>query len=68
MIDNIENISRRKFLANVCKEDLKELELALGYDKHFLITRDWHVNYFVSKHHNQTVYGFQHSAIEYVFK
>jgi hypothetical protein len=68
LIDNIEDISRRKFLAKVCKDDLKELEAALGYDKHFPMTRDQHVNYFVSKHHNKTVYGFQHSAIEYVFK
>jgi hypothetical protein len=68
LIDNIEDISRKEFLEKVCQDDLQRIESDLMYDEDFTMANDWHVNYFISKHHNQTVYGFQHSAIEYVFK
>lgn len=71
LIDLVEKritIKRKTFIKKVDKQNLKKVEAALGYDKDFRMCRDWHVEYFRSKHHDKTVYGFIHSAIEYVFK
>ncbi len=65
-------ITRGAFLKRVHREDLRELERQLGYSKHpskgLTMAGDYHVQYFRSKHQGIRVYGFTHSAIEYVFK
>jgi len=65
-------ITRATFIRYVQREDLHTLEAQLGYQRrpHLGLTMagDWHVTYFRSKHHGIRVYGFTHSAIEYVFK
>jgi hypothetical protein len=72
LIEDIEDITRRTFLRHVNREELSALESKLGYDAHpkqgLTMAGDWHVNYFRSLHHGQRVYGFQYSAVEYVFK
>ena len=68
MIDNSLTISRRTFMGHVNREDLATLELQLGYCRAWLLmSSDWHVEYFRSTLHGKRVYGFSHSAIEYVF-
>lgn len=72
MIDNSLEVTRSTFLKHVSKESLREVEGSLGYESHpkrgMTMAGDWHVRYFRSKLHKQTVYYFKHSAIEYVFK
>lgn len=67
LIENREQIDRDEFVNKISIPDLILLEKQLGYDDSFEMRNDWHVEYFISKLHNKTVYGFRHSAIEYVF-
>jgi hypothetical protein len=71
MIEGNITISRKTFLKKVDREELRILENALGYFDHpskgLTMAGDYAVTYHRSKLHNQTVYYFRHSAIEYVF-
>lgn len=71
LIDNRKTITRRTFLKHVDREDQQLLENDLCYERHpargLTMSADWHVEYFRSELHGQRVYGFRHSAIEYVF-
>lgn len=71
VIDNQLAITRATFLKHVNKDDLKELEQGLSYAEHhtqgLTMAGDWHVGYFRSTMNGVRVYGFVHSAIEYVF-
>lgn len=72
LIDTSVTITRRTFLQHVDRQELRALEQLLGYEAHhrqgLTMAGDWHVSYFRSRHHGERVYGFCHSAIEYVFK
>lgn len=72
LIDDRTSIERSTYLQYVDHDELKEIELSLGYSKHYkqglTMAGDTHVEYFRSKHHGERVYGFRHSAIEFVFK
>ena len=71
LIEDRKQITRRTFLNHCNRQQLRQIESDLGYDKHhsqgLTMAADWHVEYFKSKHHGKTVFGFRHSAIEYVF-
>lgn len=71
MIDKSVSITRRSFLKYVNREQLKQIELDLSYSEHpsqgLTMAGDWHVDYFKSTLHGKRVYGFKHSAIEFVF-
>ena len=71
LIDDRTSIERSTFLQYVDHDELQEIELSLGYSKHYkqglTMAGDNHVEYFRSKHHGERVYGFRHSAIEFVF-
>ena len=69
--DRIE-ITRETFLKHVSHDELSEIAETMGYFKHpsqgLTMAGDYHIEYFRSRHHGERVYGFRHSAIEYVFK
>jgi hypothetical protein len=67
LIDNRRTISRRTFLRHVDRDELRDIERDLGYGAWLRMAADWHVEYFRSTLHGRRVYGFRHSAIEYVF-
>lgn len=67
MIDQRCQITRRTLLKHVDRDELKDLEEQLGYGPWLHMASDWAVEYFRSKLHGKRVYGFRHSAIEYVF-
>ncbi len=71
LIDERIQISRRTFLRHVDRAELYELESSLSYERYaqrgLTMAGDYHVEYFRSTLHGQRVYGFRHSAIEYVF-
>jgi hypothetical protein len=71
LIEERKEISRATFLKHVNREELAELEQGLSYARHpsqgMTMAGDYHVEYFRSRHHGNRVYGFRHSAIEYVF-
>jgi hypothetical protein len=71
LVDDRREITRRTFLEHANRGDVRELESGLGYSAHhrqgLTMAADWHVEYFRSKLHGRRVYGFRHSAIEYVF-
>ena len=72
LVDQGIDITRNTFLKHVDRQELLDIERAFGYDAHhsqgLTMARDFHVSYHRSKHHDETVYYFKHSAIEYVFK
>lgn len=71
MIQEARPITRRTFLKNVDRSELKTIETQMGYEAHprrgLTMAADWAVSYHRSKLHGRTVYYFRHSAIEYVF-
>lgn len=71
MISAGHGISRRTFLQHVDREDMRELEHELGYERDtrrgLTMANDYHVSYHRSTLHGERVYYFTHSAIEYVF-
>ncbi len=71
LIDESQQITRRTFLAHVGMSERVNIEHVFGYAAHpsdgLTMAGDWHVEYFRSRWHGRRVYGFVHSAIEYVF-
>ena len=72
MIDEAHDVGRATFCRHVDRCEREDLERQLGYEingRRGLLTmaRDYHVSYHRSKLHNERVYFFKHSAIEYVF-
>ncbi len=71
LIDGISYIKRGTFLKKIDREELREIEQHLGYNNNasqgLTMANDHHVSYFKSTLHDEPVYGFQWSAIEYVF-
>jgi len=71
LIDDAKDITRSTFLKHVDRDQMRALEMDLGYSVSrnggLTMSRDYHVSYHRSKLHGQTVYLFKHSAIEYVF-
>lgn len=72
LIDDRIEITRETFLKHVDSETLADMAEGMGYARHpkqgLTMAGDFHIEYFRSKHHGERVYGFRHSAIEYVFK
>ena len=72
LIDQRRQITRDTLLMHVHPSALRVLEASLGYAVGKMdglkMKDDWHVEYFKSKLHGEIVYGFRHSAIEYVFR
>lgn len=64
MVDRARQISRQTFRRHV---DLTRFAKGLGYDRHFPITRDYHVRYFRSVYQGRRCYYLVWSAIEHVF-
>ena len=71
LIDAKRPISRRSFLRHIDRAELASIEAGLCYCAHpaqgLTMAGDWHVSYWVSRLHGRKAYGFDHSAIEYVF-
>jgi len=71
MIDDAVQVTRKTFLRHVDRGDLRYLERSLSYAilprDGLTMAGDPYVTYHRSKLNNQTVYYFNHSAIEYVF-
>ncbi len=71
LIEERREISRRTFLKHIDREELAEMAEGLSYAKHpaqgLTMAADLHIEYFRSRHHGRRVYGFRHSAIEFVF-
>lgn len=71
MIDNEQTITRRSFLRNVDRVEVREIEHDLGYAWHpangLIMAKDYAVTYHRSLLDGKRCYYFRHSAIEYVF-
>jgi hypothetical protein len=71
MVDSATDITRKTFLAHVDRDDLRQVELGLGYDAHpkqgLTMAGDYHVSYHRSKYKGKRCYFFKWSGIEYVF-
>jgi hypothetical protein len=68
IIDHSIDITRDTFLKYVDRNELRNIESHLGYDRYLPMSKDWHVSYFKSRlPTGRPVYGFVHSAIEFVF-
>jgi len=71
MIDESRDISRRTFLQHVDRENLREVELRLGYSDHpshgLTMAGDYHVSYSKSVYRGRPCVYFTWSAIEHIF-
>lgn len=67
LVENAKEITRKTFTKHTNREDLALVESNFKYGDWLQMKDDWHVSYFKSKLHGRVVYGFRHSAIEYVF-
>lgn len=67
MVDNANQISRKSFLRYVDPQEMKDMEDALGYDRHLPMRRDWCISYYRGRYHHIPVVFFTWSAIEHVF-
>jgi hypothetical protein len=72
MLGDARPISRQTFVARVDRNDLRALEMRLGYEpadrKGLSMADDYHVRYFKSKLNGRPVYYLVHSAIEHIFE
>lgn len=71
MVDESRQITRKTFLKHIKTEEMKNLEIELGYAGHYkqglTMSRDWHVSYWKSKYRNKPCVYFSWSSIEYIF-
>ncbi len=68
MIESGVEITRRTFLKHVNRNNLKEIEKDLGYQKGILeMASDYYVSYYKGKLCGKEVVWFCQSSIEYVF-
>jgi hypothetical protein len=71
MVDNAITITRRTFLKHVDRDNLKAVEVDLGYVLHpsqgLTMAADWAVSYHRGKYRGQPCVFFKWSCIEYVF-
>jgi len=71
MVDRAWPITRKTFTKWVDLENLRDVEVSLGYEDHpkrgMTMAQDCHVSYHKSKLFGKRVYYFVHSAIEYIF-
>lgn len=61
------DITRQTFQKYVDPKDWQELQSRLGYDKHFHISRDWHVGYWKGTYLGRPAVYVTWSAIEHIF-
>jgi hypothetical protein len=73
MIDANIAITYNTFIKHVDRDELREMEKAMGYDtmpwerRGLRLKNDWAVSYHRSTFKGKQVYYFRHSGIEYLF-
>lgn len=67
MVNASRPVTRSTFLGHVDREDLRDVEAALGYDRWMPMSRDPFIGYYRSKFCGAPAYYFTHSAIEHIF-
>lgn len=67
MIATARRVSRETFVANTNEQDRREVEQALGYDRHMPISKAPNVFYRKGVYRGIPAYYLTHSAIEYIF-
>lgn len=68
VLDNFDEITREEFVENVNNNDLRELEISLGYKDDFKMEDDPYVTYGEVTYKKQKIYFFSWSGIEFIFK
>jgi hypothetical protein len=61
------SISQRTFQRKIGNEQWRRLTAELGYDRHFPISKDWHVGYYEGVYRHVPAVFLRHSRIEYIF-
>lgn len=62
-----QDISRQAFARRIGTAQWRDLQQTLGYDRHFPISRDWHVGYYESVYRGVPAVFLRHSGIEWIF-
>ena len=62
-----EMISRSTFTKAIGPTAWREIQANLGYDRHFSITKDWHVGYYKGTFRGVPCYFLRHSKIEHIY-
>lgn len=70
-IESERTVTRGTFMRHVSRSSLREVERALGYERHWrhglTMAADWHVSYHLSVWGERACAFFTWSGIEYVF-
>jgi hypothetical protein len=61
------SITRGQFRHRIGQEQWQWLQTTLGYDRHFPITKDWHVGYYEGVYQGRPAVFLRHSRIEWIF-
>jgi len=67
LVDSEQDISRRSFAIAVGPSGYQQVSEMLGYDRHFPLSRDWHVGYYRGRYRGVPAVFLRHSHIEYIF-
>jgi hypothetical protein len=60
-------VSLQTFRSAVGLPQWRAIQAELGYDRHFPISRDWHVGYYKGEFRGVPAYFVRHSKVEYIF-
>jgi hypothetical protein len=61
------DVTLETFRRRIGLKQWRQLQAALGYDRDFPISRDWHVGYYRGIYRDEQAYFVRHSGIEYIF-
>jgi hypothetical protein len=67
LVESEKPISLRTFRSAIGIPAWKELQDTLGYDRHFPISRDWHIGFYKGVYRDRPAVFARWSAIEYIF-
>jgi hypothetical protein len=67
MIETEKDISLATFRRRIGPEQWKEIQANLGYDRHFPISKDWHIGYYESVYQGAPAVFLRHSGVEWIF-
>ncbi len=61
------SVSLATFRRAVGRAQWRDINATLGYDRHFPISKDWHVGYYKGTYRDVPCYFLRHSRIEHIF-
>ena len=67
LMESEQDVSLQTFRKAIGPAQWREIKQALGYDRSFPISKDWHVRYYKGVYRHVPAYFVRHSRIEHIF-